>query len=186
MEFVVQLGAALIRAGTAVDEVQATLLSLADQFRLGEANIVVLPTAVLVQPGQGAPARSLLVSFRRTGLRLDQISSLDDLTRSAERGEISAAEGLDRLAAIDEARPPRSAVVRVFGMGVLSTGLRCCCNRARRASCSRSCSGSPSACCVWQSSRCSTRSCRSSQPSPSVSWCSSSQPITASTTRSAC
>ncbi len=122
MEFVVQLGAALIRTGTAVDEVQSTLLSLADHFGLGEANIVVLPTAVLVQPGQGAPARSLLVSFRRTGLRLDQISSLDDLTRSAERGEISAAEGLECLTAIDEARPPRGAVVRVFGMGVLSTG----------------------------------------------------------------
>lgn len=122
MEFLVQLGAALIRAGSAVDEVQTTLSSLADQFGLGEADIVVLPTAILVQPGKGAPARSQLVSFRRTWLRLDQISSLSDLTRSAERGEISPVEGLQRLSEIDQAQPPMSGFVRVLGMGVLSTG----------------------------------------------------------------
>jgi len=122
MEFVVQLGATLIRAGVAVDEVQQTLLSLSDRFGLGEANILVLPTAVLVQPGPDGPARSQLVSFRRTWLRLDQISSLDDLTRSAERGEISAGAGLHRLGAIDEAEPPMGRLVRVLGMGVLSAG----------------------------------------------------------------
>jgi uncharacterized membrane protein YjjP (DUF1212 family) len=122
MEFVVQLGAALIQAGTAVDDVHKTVIAAAEHQGIRDASVVVLPTVVLLQGGGTTGGPSRMTSFRRVGMRLDQISSLDELTRHAERGHVTAADGLRRLRDIRRARPPRRRIVRVLGMGVLSTG----------------------------------------------------------------
>ncbi|NTW39028.1 MAG: threonine/serine exporter family protein, partial [Cellulomonadaceae bacterium] len=122
MPFIVALGAALTQAGTAVDEVEQTLLTVADRLGLREANVLVLPTAVMLQTGDHATTSSRLTSFRRSWLRLDQINALDLMTRQAERGQVTPVEGLRRLAEIAAARPPLHWTVRVLGMGLLSVG----------------------------------------------------------------
>ena len=122
MEFVVQLSAALIQAGTAVDDVHKTAVAAAEHMGIRDASMVVLPTVVLLQAGGNSKGPSRMTSFRRLGMRLDQITSLDELTRQAERGHVTAAEGLRRLRDIRRARPPRRRIVRVIGMGVLSSG----------------------------------------------------------------
>lgn len=117
-----QLGAALVRAGTSVDSVHATLLTVSQRLGLPDANVFVLPTAVLLQVGGEAPTQSRFNSFRRSALRLDQISAIDALSRRSERGEVAARDGLRELTEIITARAPRSLVTRVLGMGVLSLG----------------------------------------------------------------
>jgi uncharacterized membrane protein YjjP (DUF1212 family) len=122
MEFVTELGASMIQAGTAVSDVQESLLLVAEGLGLADPDILVLPTAVLMQVGNGSRARSRMSSFHRSDLRLDQISTLDELTRHAEYGQVAADEGLVRLRAIGTTPPPMPAWARVIGMGVLSTG----------------------------------------------------------------
>jgi uncharacterized membrane protein YjjP (DUF1212 family) len=122
MEFVTELGASMIQAGTAVSDVQESLLLVSEGLGLADPDVLVLPTAVLMQVGNGARARSRMSSFHRSGLRLDQISTLDELTRHAEYGQVEAADGLQRLRAIAKTPPPMPVWVRIIGMGVLSTG----------------------------------------------------------------
>lgn len=122
MEFVVQLGAALIQAGTAVDDVHRTVLAAAEHLGIREPSVVVLPTVVLLQAGGNDTNRNTMTSFRRAGMRLDQITALDELTRQAERGHVTAADGIRRLRDIRRSTPPMPRIVRVLGMGVLSTG----------------------------------------------------------------
>jgi uncharacterized membrane protein YjjP (DUF1212 family) len=49
MDFVVQLGAELIQAGTAVDEVHHTVRTAAEHLGIRDPSVVVLPTVVLLQ-----------------------------------------------------------------------------------------------------------------------------------------
>ncbi len=122
IDFLVALGAALIRTGTAVSDVQDRLIAVASRLRLEDTDIVVLPTAVLVQSRAGPLKQSRLSSFRRSWLRLDQVSEIDELARGAERGEITVEQGLRRLSEIESAPPTHGALVRIIGMGVLSAG----------------------------------------------------------------
>ena len=122
MDFLVQLGASLIQAGTAVDEVHQTLVLAAVELGIDDSSVVVLPTVVLLQARGATGNRNRMTSFRRNGMRLDQITLLDDLTKDAVRGRVTADDGLRRLRDIRRARPPMPKLVRVFGMGVLSTG----------------------------------------------------------------
>lgn len=122
MEFVVQLGAALIQAGTAVDEVHHTVQTAAEHLGIRDPSVVVLPTVVLLQAGGAARNRNKMTSFRRQGMRLDQITWLDELTKQAETGRVLPVDGLRRLREIRTAKPSRRRITRVFGMGVLSTG----------------------------------------------------------------
>jgi uncharacterized membrane protein YjjP (DUF1212 family) len=122
IDFLVQLGASLIRTGSAVTDVQDRLQLVAARLGLDDTDIVVLPTAVLIQSRTGSLKQSRLSSFRRSWLRLDQIGDIDELARRAERGEVPVREGLERLALIASAPPTHRALVRVLGMGVLSAG----------------------------------------------------------------
>jgi uncharacterized membrane protein YjjP (DUF1212 family) len=102
--------------------VHQTVLAAADALGIDDSSVVVLPTVVLLQARGATGNRNQMTSFRRVGMRLDQITLLDDLTKDAEHGRVSADDGLRRLREIRRARPPMPRLVRVLGMGVLSTG----------------------------------------------------------------
>lgn len=122
MAFVVQLGAALVCSGNAADDVERSLLRVANGLGLDDIDIVVLPTAVLLQVGDGPHAVNRLGAFRRTSLRLDQIGAIDELAKAAGAGRLDATAAISRLDVVLASRPPMRRLVRILGMGVLSTG----------------------------------------------------------------
>ena len=87
---------------------------------------MVLPTAVAIATGPRAPAS--LATFETetsaaTQLRLDQISEVIELARSAAAGEIAPARGLQRLDGI-RAMPSRyNALLTIVGYVVTTVGI---------------------------------------------------------------
>jgi uncharacterized membrane protein YjjP (DUF1212 family) len=98
------------------------MVKVAVALGMVETDIVVFPTALIIQSGSGPLERTRINSFRRFPLRLDQISEIDDLTRCAERGEIRAEAGLQAIGAIERSRPSMGPMTRIVGHAVLSTG----------------------------------------------------------------
>jgi uncharacterized membrane protein YjjP (DUF1212 family) len=120
--FVVQLGVAMNAAGQTVHSVQESLTRVAHAYGAPAAAISAFPTFLMVAMGSGEPATLELTSVAATP-RLDQISALDRLVHEAERGVISPAEGIRRLATIGEMPPRFRRWQSVAGYAVLATGV---------------------------------------------------------------
>jgi uncharacterized membrane protein YjjP (DUF1212 family) len=123
VEFLIQLGTALINSGEAVDLARRRLDAVAQQAGAEDIDILVFPTALMVQSGEGSGTLVRLTSAAGGArLRLDQVSAVYDLAGRAERGELRADDGLVELAAIVSRSPPFGPVIRTFGLGVLAAG----------------------------------------------------------------
>jgi uncharacterized membrane protein YjjP (DUF1212 family) len=123
VRFVAQLGGALSAADDPVSATQHTLNSIAASYGLPEAEIAVLPTMLLVRAREHGLPTVDLGSDGDKRLRLDQVGQLYAIVDRARRGELTAADGLARLAEM-WATPPRfGAAVRVVGHVVLTLGL---------------------------------------------------------------
>jgi uncharacterized membrane protein YjjP (DUF1212 family) len=120
--FVVQLGAAMNTAGETVFAVQERLTQVAHAYGARSARISAFPTFMMVAMGRGEPTALELTSVGATP-RLDQIAALDGLVREAERGAVAPAEGLQRLAEIEDMRPRFGPVQSIAGYAVLASGL---------------------------------------------------------------
>ena len=121
-EFIVELGADLIRSSRTVDDVEEQLAEIGRVAGAGDFDVMALPTAIMLESGTAGRLRSRLRSIRESELRLDQVEAVDDLTRLAILGKIDAQGGLSALAAIRERPPPYGRAVRSLGLGILAAG----------------------------------------------------------------
>ena len=123
IRFLVQLGAALVLSGEAVDQVHGELLAVARRCGHPDVSIVVLPTVLMIQADGAADSRIQLHSVASSrSLRLDQVSAVYELVRRATAGELDPADGLVELERIRTAPAPYGPVIRTIGLGVLSAG----------------------------------------------------------------
>lgn len=123
IDLLVELGDAMVRSGAPVTHVQADLLRIAATNGVGDAEIVVLPTALIITvPGQGE-SRTEVAASGGAGLRLDQIDAVFRVAAAAEYGEIGVGEALSRLRAIRTLPPSVGPAVVVLGHAVIAVGL---------------------------------------------------------------
>lgn len=123
MDLLVELGDAMVRSGAPVTHVQADLLRIAATNGVHDAEIVVLPTALIITvPGQGE-SRTEVATSGGTGLRLDQIDAVFRTAAAAEYGEIGPREALRQLRTIRTMPSSVGPPVVVLGHAVIAVGL---------------------------------------------------------------
>lgn len=123
IDLLVELGDAMVRSGSPVTHVQADLLRIAAANGVAHAEIVVLPTALIITvPGQDR-SRTEVATSGGGGLRLDQIDAVFRVAAEAENAEIGVDEALRRLRAIEALPPSAGPAVVVLGHAVIAVGL---------------------------------------------------------------
>ena len=122
-EFLVRLGGDMALAGESVDRIRARLLAVGRAFGLGDLEVAVFPTMLLIETGQGESAQVHLSSQTGRALRLDQVAALYEILKDAEEDRLTPADGIERLDAVQAMRARVPWILRVLGHGVLSAGL---------------------------------------------------------------
>ena len=121
--FLVRLGSALLGVGVATTDIERTLRGVALALGHRDADIIVLPTVMIVSVPEASDRGIEAVQALGGEVRFDRASALYALVLAAQRGELTAEDGLARVDEID-ARPPRfPAVVRVLGHGIAASGV---------------------------------------------------------------
>jgi uncharacterized membrane protein YjjP (DUF1212 family) len=126
-QFLVELGASMIKSSQTVDDVEHQLIEIASVMGVDDLEVIALPTAIMLESpqspiGDTTSVRSRLRSIRGQGFRLDQVQAIDALVRRARLGLVNARDGLDELDEIAMRPPPHHRFVRSLGLGVLATG----------------------------------------------------------------
>jgi uncharacterized membrane protein YjjP (DUF1212 family) len=121
--FVVQLGAAMNAVDQPVYSVQERLGRVARAYGVSGTKVNAFPTSLIVTFGDRGSTSIELTTPLSSTPRLDQIAELDRLLQEAERGLVSPAEGLERLAAIRALAPRFRPVANIAGYAVLTVGL---------------------------------------------------------------
>ena len=116
-------GEALIDSGFDVTEVQADLDKMGRAYGVPNAEIVVLPTAVLVSARAGGQLRTGVVSSGRIRLRLHQTEELVDVVRGAQAGAVDPRRVYDRIVAIRAQAPPFAPSLQLVGHVLTTVGL---------------------------------------------------------------
>lgn len=122
LDYLADLADAMIRCGEAIDIVRLRLHEAAESLGLGQVEMLVLPTAFLIQHGDVGARQSRLVSVTSGPLRLDQVGGVYELVTDTIGGSVGTAVGRARLEALLADRPTYGPVVRTLGLGVLSVG----------------------------------------------------------------
>jgi uncharacterized membrane protein YjjP (DUF1212 family) len=122
LDFLAELGTAMVRSGEAIDMVHERLDRVAAMIELDDVEVLMLPTFIVMQYGPVGARQTRLVSVPRRSLRLDQIAAVYNLAEDVLTGRLDAPAGQRRLDTILASRPPFPWGVRVLGLGVLSTG----------------------------------------------------------------
>jgi uncharacterized membrane protein YjjP (DUF1212 family)/uncharacterized membrane protein YjjB (DUF3815 family) len=122
LPFVAQLGRSLVATGDSIASITATLYRIARAYGIEAAELVVLPSTVVVSFPNRRPLVVDLHGSNRT-LRLDQIAEVARLTAEAERATVLPAEGLRRLEAIWEEQPRFRALTAAAGHMLLAAGV---------------------------------------------------------------
>jgi uncharacterized membrane protein YjjP (DUF1212 family) len=123
VQFMLELAAALNRAGEPVALNQASMERIARAYGVTDARVAVMPDVVLAAGGRGTPAALDFAHLDPSGHRLDRTAAIAALQAEAERGAVSPEEGLRRLRQI-EGLPHRFGTLGVIaGHTVLTAGL---------------------------------------------------------------
>ncbi|MGV1007444.1 MAG: threonine/serine ThrE exporter family protein [Dermatophilaceae bacterium] len=118
----VELGEAMVDAGYPVSEVQDVLRRVAGAGGSPDAEIIALPTALLVSlPGH--PVETAASTAGLTPLRLDQVDAVSRVAEAARSGQQSPASVLAGLREATSQPPPFGPVARTAGYVLLSAGL---------------------------------------------------------------
>ena len=123
VQFMLELAAALNRAGESVALNQARMQRVAKAYDVTGARVAVLPNMVLAAGGRGVPAALEFSHLDPTGHRLDQTAAIADLASQAERAAIDPDDGLRRLDEIAVMRHRFGAAGVIGGHMVLTIGL---------------------------------------------------------------
>src|SRR5918993_53251 len=121
--FLLGLAEGMNAAAETVDGIRDTMLAVSRAYGRDDTDIVVLPTAIIVQTGSAEEGRVALRSTLTPSFRFDQIAALYALLEQAKRAAIEPLEGIRRLNEIGAMRPTFGWVVRTFGHALLVTGL---------------------------------------------------------------
>lgn len=121
-EFLTELGKALTSSGISVTAVQSILEDITEAYNV-KAEIIVLPTVLLIKLGDEESA-SLTASNQLPGLLpLHQVSKLYELIYKAEKAEISPVEGKNRVKKILSEKHRFGSLGILTGYILFATGL---------------------------------------------------------------
>jgi uncharacterized membrane protein YjjP (DUF1212 family) len=123
LDFLLEIGEALIDAGHAVNHVELTLRTVARVNGIENIGVLILPTALVVSVPDKGDVMTDISSAGRAQLRLDQVDDALALINEAEYGEIEPAEGRRRLAAIRTSAPPYRSSLANAGYALSTVGL---------------------------------------------------------------
>lgn len=121
-DFLVELGADLIRSGQTADDVERQLINIGRTAGRDGFEVMALPTAIIVESDGAGEMRSRARAVRGAALRLDQVERVDRLARRARLTPVDPQTAMTELEAIRATPPPFPALVRAIGLGVLATG----------------------------------------------------------------
>ena len=116
-------GEALIDSGFDVNDVQSDLVQIARAYGMADAEIIALPTALLVSSRTGGQLRTAAVASGRQRLRLHQIEELEEVVRAARAGRVEPRTGHDRIVEIRARPAPFGPLSRVAGQVLATVGL---------------------------------------------------------------
>lgn len=129
LEFLIELGEALLDAGDSVGHVESTLRSVAELNGIDGLGVVALPSSIVLSVHQDDSVVTEVRTSTSAALRLDQIDDVLHVVHDAERAAITAAEGrreLERIRAAPPAMPPRvllaAYVVSTVGLAMVLRG----------------------------------------------------------------
>jgi uncharacterized membrane protein YjjP (DUF1212 family)/uncharacterized membrane protein YjjB (DUF3815 family) len=123
LEFLLDLGEALLDAGDSVAHISSTIRSVAAVNGIDELGVLVLPSAVVLSLQRDGSILTEVRTGRSATLRLDQIDDVLRLVRTAERCDVDAATGRVELTRIRESGPPFSPPVALAGYVISVIGL---------------------------------------------------------------
>lgn len=123
LEFLVEIGNALLDAGDAVGHVEATIRSVAEVSGIRGLGLLVLPTSLVLSLPQNDSVITEVSVSTSTPLRLDQIDDVIRLINDAERGDVDATEGLHALSHIRMSPPTNSPPLRLVAHMIATVGL---------------------------------------------------------------
>ena len=123
MAFMVELGDTMVDSGDPVTHVSECLERVADVNGVRGAEIIVLPTALIITLPGMRESRTEVATTGRSRLRLDQVEAVFTVADAAERGEIGPRAARDQLRSARELPPSFSSGVIVLGHAVIAMGL---------------------------------------------------------------
>lgn len=123
MALMVDLGDTMVDSGDPVTHVRDTLVRVAEVNGVRGAEVIVLPTALIVTLPGMQDSRTEVASTGESKLRLDQVEAVFTVADAAERGEIGARAAVIELRAARDLPPPFGPAVIVAGHAVIAMGL---------------------------------------------------------------
>ena len=123
MTLMVDLGDTMVDSGDPVTHVRDTLVRVAEVNGVRGAEVIVLPTALIVTLPGMQDSRTEVASTGESKLRLDQVEAVFTVADAAERGEIGARAAVVDLRAARDLPPPFGPAVIVAGHAVIAMGL---------------------------------------------------------------
>lgn len=123
LEFLLELGEALLDAGDSVGHVESTLRNVAEVNGIAGLGVVALPSSIVLSVEQDDTVATEVRTTTAGALRLDQIDDVLHVVRDAERAAITAAEGSEQLARIRAAEPAAPRRVLIAAYVVSTVGL---------------------------------------------------------------
>jgi uncharacterized membrane protein YjjP (DUF1212 family) len=123
LEFLFRLGQAYLASGEQTAVVKLYLSRIASANGMRRSRVVAFSTALFIAIDDGRGERVTLAGALAQALRLDQIADVYNLGEAAQRGEVTPAEGLERLAALLDKGPRFGPVGIVVGHTILSVGV---------------------------------------------------------------
>jgi uncharacterized membrane protein YjjP (DUF1212 family) len=117
--FVLELARALHRYGTPAHRLEEALAVVCKQMVL-YVEIFSTPTTIIMSFGNPAELRTRMMRVESGELDMSKLAAVDELADAVAARQVSAAEGLTRLAAIVGAAPQFGVVLTVIANGVAS------------------------------------------------------------------
>ncbi|HTZ85955.1 MAG TPA: threonine/serine exporter family protein [Solirubrobacteraceae bacterium] len=121
-----ELGSSLVATGEAVSDIERRLLEAATAYGYPHTRVVVLPTAVAIAGGPREPATLATPEFQGgagTALRLDQVTEVLNVARSAANGELPADKGMEALSNVRKMPRRHNSIVRTLAYVVVTLGI---------------------------------------------------------------
>lgn len=115
-------GEAMIDAGFDVNDVQSDLRRIADTHQVSDAEVLAMPTLLVVSAQSGRGIRTAAVQAGQTQLQLHQVEALDEVIDQS-RGGLDPRTATRRIREIYAAPPPFGPLLRLLGGTLATVGL---------------------------------------------------------------
>lgn len=123
LDFLLELGRALIDAGDAITHVQETLEEVARVNGVPDVGVIALPTALIISlPGEQG-VQTEVTTAGVSLLRLAQVDQLFRIVDQARAGRLEPREGLAAVTAMRTAAAPFGPRLQVLGQVLFTLGL---------------------------------------------------------------